>query len=619
MKKHFLLFALLLIFTPVFSQIEIEKSNDIIVALGRKYYIHTVKQGETLYSLSRVYGVPTDQLLLINKQTVNNLQAGTVLRIPVIDANYQPVPITKLSFVEHVVKKRESLYGIAQQYNVTQDDIIAHNPQIQNGIDKGMVLKIPVEEKEQIDATDEFFIYHQIRNGETLQLIASQYGISIDNITKFNDNANKLVTNEFLAIPKQVLTEEQKYMLMYNSSISPDFLDIDSNYFEDPSCLPCHKFVYNDTMTFKIAILLPLYISQNYGLSYDALANPNQTQFFSSTMIFFDYLQGTLLAIDALKKEGYNLDVHIYDTRADSAHLAGIFNKYEMKNMDLIFGPIYSQNYDIVKQFTDKNRINVISPLTSQLSVVQNNPFVYKIVPSYSEVAKFTAGFISKYADTSVVSIISDGTPSQIALKDTLHKELLFLTKNLDTLDYRDITFSKFVTPYANNLSPDKHNYVFITSTNEVQVSAILNNLNALVTVNKYRITVYALPVLENFTKMQADWLVNLDIHFTSSTLNDLDNWAIKEFKIKYKDIFSRRPSRFAYMGYDATYYFVSALKKYGKYFQFCLGDDQDYMDSGMFMKFYFDRINTYSGFENKRLNMLYYTKDLRIEIENMP
>lgn len=619
MKKHLILFVILIIFSPIYSQVKIEKSTDIIVALGRKYYVHTVKQGETLYSLSRVYGAPTDQILFINKETVDDLKVGSILRIPVINANYQPVPLSKISFVEHIVQKRESLYAIAQQYNVTQDDIIKYNPQIQNGLDKDMVLKIPVEEKENITASDEFFTYHQIRNGETLKLIATQYGVDIVDIVQFNDNAYNLKTDEFLAIPKQTLSDEQKYLLMYNSTVNPDFLDIDPNYFEDPSCLPCSKFVYSDTMTFKVAILLPLYLSQNYGLSYDALSEPDNSHYFSSTMIFYDYLQGTLMAVNDLKKEGVNLKVYIYDTKADSSFIEGILKKYELKKMDLIFGPVYSKNYDIVKRFADSNRINIISPLSRKQTTIKDNPLVFNVTPSNAEVTKFTAKYMAKYADTSMISIITDGTNEQNELKDSLFNQIILLTQNIDSLDYKEINFSKFVTPYKNNLNPYKHNYVFITSSNEVQVSAILNNLNALVTVDEYKITVYTMPAIENFTKIQADWLVNLDIHFTSTTVNDMDNWNIKEFKTIYKDIFGRRPSRFSYIGYDVTYYFVSAIKRYGKYFQFCLGNDQDYMDSGMFMKFYFERLNKQSGFENKRLNMLYYTQNLNIEIEEAP
>jgi len=611
MKKHLLLFVFVLSSVLAFGQIKIEKSSDVVVAFGRKYYVHSVKKGETLYSISRVYGVPTDQIILINKETISELNEGSALRIPVIDANYEPVPLKTTTFIEHTVQKNQSLYAIAQQYNTTQDLIIKYNPQIENGVEKGMVLKIPVEEQQSISADDEFFIYHQVRAGEDFKLIASQYGVTVEDLKQFNDKTP--VVGKIVAVPKRPLSDEQKYILKYNSSLNPDFLNIDPNYFEDPTYPPCSKFAYNDTMTFNIAILLPLYITQNYGLSFDAMSNPDNAHFYGSTEIFYEYLQGTLLAIDALKKEGLNLKVHIFDTKADSATIEGILGNYEMKKMDLVFGPVYSKNYDIVKKYSEKYRINFVSPLTSQVNIIENNPFVYKVTPSFPEVTKFTAKYLSNFADTSMFYVISDGTPAQKELSDTLHQALTLSVGNPDSLEFKEITFSKFVTPYQNNLSKTKTNYVFIPSTNEVQVSAILNNLNALVTVNNYKITVLTLPVLENFTKLQSDWLSNLNIHFASTTVTDENDWEYKEFKTKYRDLFGQSPDKYSYIGYDATYYFIMALKQYGKYFQFCLGEDQEFMDSGMFMKFYFERLDKNSGFENKRLKMLYYAKDLEL------
>ncbi len=616
MKKFFLISLLLLFGLNTFSQVEIEKSSDIVVVLGRKYYVHKVKKGETLYSISRVYKVPTSQILLINKEKVEELKAGSALRIPVIDKKYEPIAVTKITFTEHKVDKNESLYAISKQYGITQDEIIKHNPQIKNGLKKGMILKIPVKEKTEIQAKDDFFVYHQIKRGENLKLIARQYGVTIDDIKKFNENTSELIPGEILTVPKETLSEEQIYLLKYNEQLNPDFLNIDPNYFEDSNYPPCEEFVYNDTMSFKIALLLPLFITRNYSLSFDALSSPEKAHFYNKTKIFFDYLHGTFLAINELKKEGVNLKLYIYDTKADSATLETILKKYEMKKMDLIFGPVYSKNYNIIRDFCAKNKINVISPFTSKLSVLKNSPFVFKIKPSYSEITKFTARYMADFSDTSLIAVVSDGSSMQMQLADSLHKSLVVFTGGKDSLDFKKITFSRYVTPFKRNLDKNKHNYVFIPSTNEVQVSAILNNLNALVNVNRYKITVFTLPVIEYFKRLQAEWFFNLDIHYAATTVIDDNNWEIKNIKTDYVDIFGIKPTRFSMIGYDVTYYFISALKKYGKYFQFCLGNDQEYMDSGLFMKFYFQRTGKYNGFENKRLNMLYYTKELKLKIE---
>ncbi|MBN2890235.1 MAG: LysM peptidoglycan-binding domain-containing protein [Bacteroidales bacterium] len=619
MKKIVFFISILLISTSIFAQIKVEKSKDVVVVLGRKYYVHNVKQGETIYSIGKVYEVPEEDILLINKEAVENLKAGTALRIPLIDENYEPAPISKITFIEHEVERKESLYSIAQQYNTTQDDIIEYNPQIENGIDKGMILKIPVFEQEKIIGQDDFFEYHQIKNGDNLQIIALQYGVTVREIVEFNDNAKELVVGEILAIPTKSLSEEQKAILKHNNSLNPDFFDIDPNYFEDPNYPPCSNFSYNDTMTFRVAFLLPFFTNENYSMSYNALDDTKNAHFFKNTKIFFDYLQGALLAIDKLRKEGTNLKIYMYDTKADSATTEAIFKKYEMTKMDLIFGPVYSSNYGIVQRFTEKYHINVIAPLSNRISIIENNPFVYKIVPCNENIMKYIALHVNEISDTCFIGFIQNGTPEQTLLADTFKNELLLLSNKPDSIDYKAITFSKFITPYSQNLSKDKHNIIIIPSTNEVEVSAILNNLNSLVAVNEYRITVYTMPTISNFTKLQSNWISNLNIHYASTTIKDNSNWDIKEFRQEYHRKFGNFPTTYSYTGYDVTYYFITALKQYGKYFQFCLGNNDEFMGRGIFMKFNFERFNINSGFENSGLYMMYYNENLELKLQEDP
>ena len=446
------LFLFLFSFTTFigYSQAVVEKSTDVVVVLGRKYYVHTVKQGETIYSISRCYNVPQQDVLLINKEVVNDLKAGSALRIPVIDDDYVAPPIKKISFVEHTVERKESLYSISQQHGVSQDDIIKYNPQIENGIEKGMMLKIPVIEQEEIVAKDEFFTYHQVQKGDNLQIIALQYGVTVEKIIDFNPKAKEMQVGDILAIPTKTLSEDQKKILEYNQSLTPDFFDLDLNYFIDSNYPPCHSFVYEKDMTFKIAFVLPFFLNENYSLSYDAVSKPDNAHFYHNTKNFFDYFQGALLAVDKVRKEGMNLEVFVYDSRGDSNNISSIFNKYEMSKMDLIFGPIFPENFDVVRKFAEEYKINVIAPLSNKIEIIEKNPFVFKVVPSLENILKYTARHVAVMADTCFVSIVNNGTAQQIALADSFKNNLIFYNQNLDSLEIKDITFSKFITPYQN-------------------------------------------------------------------------------------------------------------------------------------------------------------------------
>ncbi len=85
---------------------------------------HTVKAGETLFGLATQYGLTVDELAAANQiDDINLVQVGQVLQIPC------PAETTtgKCQPQTHIVAAGETLLGIAQQYHVNKDTIIARN------------------------------------------------------------------------------------------------------------------------------------------------------------------------------------------------------------------------------------------------------------------------------------------------------------------------------------------------------------------------------------------------------------------------------------------------------------------------------------------------------------
>ncbi|HEC42115.1 MAG TPA: LysM domain-containing protein, partial [Bacteroides sp.] len=89
----------------------------------------------------------------------------------------------------HIVREKETLYGISKAYNVTEKVIASENPDVFAGLRPGMVLKIPAEPvlDESIDIKDtEEFIYHVLKEGETLYFLSKKYRIDVVEIEKAN-------------------------------------------------------------------------------------------------------------------------------------------------------------------------------------------------------------------------------------------------------------------------------------------------------------------------------------------------------------------------------------------------------------------------------------------------
>lgn len=109
---------------------------------------HVIAAGETLYSISRNYGITVEDILKANPGLTENIMSGQTIKIPVASSN---PAVKKLNPCKqtHVVLKKETIYGIAHQYGITEDELIAANPILSKGkLKKGTELCIPYTNQE---------------------------------------------------------------------------------------------------------------------------------------------------------------------------------------------------------------------------------------------------------------------------------------------------------------------------------------------------------------------------------------------------------------------------------------------------------------------------------------
>ncbi|MBI5973986.1 LysM peptidoglycan-binding domain-containing protein [Staphylococcus canis] len=97
---------------------------------------------------------------------------------------------------QHTVQTGESLWSIAQTYNTTVDQIKQANGLTQNLVFPGQVLTIENE----TTTSAQFNGTHVVQAGESLNVIASTYGVSVQDLM----NANNL--NSYIIYPAQTLS-----------------------------------------------------------------------------------------------------------------------------------------------------------------------------------------------------------------------------------------------------------------------------------------------------------------------------------------------------------------------------------------------------------------------------
>ena len=149
--------------------------------------IYTVKKGDNLYNIAKLYNTTASQLMSLNKLVNANLSIGQQLKVPASQNNIS-------SPIIYTVKKGDSLYSIATKYNVTVNDIKKLNNLSSNNLSIGQKLNIPSNSNTSSSTT------YIVKSGDSLYEIARRYNTTVDSIKK----KNNLVTN-FLTIGQKLV------------------------------------------------------------------------------------------------------------------------------------------------------------------------------------------------------------------------------------------------------------------------------------------------------------------------------------------------------------------------------------------------------------------------------
>lgn len=176
---------------------------------GKEYYIHFVQGGNTIYGLTNLYKVSAEDLVSANPEVVNGLKVGQKLLIPVQSGGASQVT----SENTHTVQKSETLYGISKLYGITMEEIIRLNPTAENGINMGQVLNLPAKLPKVNPTTintapkttvvfSDSTINHTVLDHETLVSISKRFMVPVEDLQALNGMRNtKIKPGDVLKIP----------------------------------------------------------------------------------------------------------------------------------------------------------------------------------------------------------------------------------------------------------------------------------------------------------------------------------------------------------------------------------------------------------------------------------
>ena len=156
-----------------------------IAPTGSNYY--TVKSGDSLWSISKKYGITVDELKQANNLTSNLLSIGQNLLIPTKES--------EATTNEYIVQKGDTLYGIANKFNTTVDNLKSINNLTTDSLSIGQVLKLPGSSTISTDT-------YTVKSGDSLYAIAKKYNTTVDTLKSLNNlTSNTLSIGQVLKLP----------------------------------------------------------------------------------------------------------------------------------------------------------------------------------------------------------------------------------------------------------------------------------------------------------------------------------------------------------------------------------------------------------------------------------
>lgn len=116
-----------------------------VSATTAKY--HTVEPKETKFGIAKKNGLSVDELEALNPEIKENLEIGQKLRLnkntPVAEKAPAVQPKLAVQYMDYTVQPKETLYSLTRGSGMSQEQLLAVNPELANGVKTGMIIKVP--------------------------------------------------------------------------------------------------------------------------------------------------------------------------------------------------------------------------------------------------------------------------------------------------------------------------------------------------------------------------------------------------------------------------------------------------------------------------------------------
>lgn len=423
---------------------------------------------------------------------------------------------------------------------------------------------------------------HKVKKKETIFGIAKMYGLTIDKLIEANPEMNQpgyeLKKGDVIKIPFASDASSQPSQTTQPSQTSTTT----TNNLDDVR-----------RREIRVGVMLPLHNINGDG----------------KRMV--EYYRGILMACDSLKKSGLSFDIHAWNA-AEDADVSQILNDPAAAKCDIIFGPLYSKQMQVLSEFVEHNDIRLVIPFSINAPQLLTNRNIFQVWQSPTNINDATiVHYLEKFKDYH---------PVFIDCNDSTSKKGIFTSGLRRQLEGRQIEYSitnlkSGEESFAKAFSQTKPNVVILNTGRSPELGVAFAKINGLKSNNQsLDITMFGYTEWLMYTRTHLENFYKFNTYIPSTFYYNVLSSQTGRLEQKYREDFhsdmQNALPRFALTGFDHAYFFLKGLHKYGKDFNGA---------AGMFgyppvqTPLVFERMGN-GGLQNHSLLFVHYTPEHRVE-----
>lgn len=382
-------------------------------------------------------------------------------------------------------------------------------------------------------------IYAEAEKASLQFLGGASLGFLVNNFSKFQKNQGYRLAMKIKLEKQAILSADEKSVLQQLSN-SPK---------PNPSTSPANP------QSLDLALILPFNYAGGSGVSNLGSGN-----------FVLELYQGISLAAEEMKQIGYKINLRSFDTQRDLGRLKSILADPYVQQVDLIIGPIYPDETELVSQFAENNDIPFVNPLSNVDDKIGGLEFAYLFRPAVSSLSKGILEFAKKQLPGKRIALAYSNATRDEQLAKSLQEEA---PRNGYQVVKAELVNQRSINSFFENIQLRQG------ESGQVDLLVILSDDPNLaqstfgfVESKNIQTPILVMDSWLYFNFASYEMLENQIFYFISNNAVDFSKPTLEKFRGVFYEKYMAQPATNAYLGYELLYWVAETIGP-GKGFDF--------------------------------------------------